>query len=31
VRVKVAWLIHQKIITASADPNRRRGKHMMSS
>jgi transposase len=29
--VKVAWLIYQKIITAYADPNRRRGKHAMST
>jgi hypothetical protein len=28
--VKVAWLIYQKIITAYADPNRRRGQQAMS-
>lgn len=28
--VVVAWLIYQKIITADADPNRRRGKQAMS-
>ncbi|MBY0443026.1 MAG: ISL3 family transposase [Mycobacteriaceae bacterium] len=31
IAVKVAYIIYQKIIAAYADPNRRRGKHAMST